>query len=159
MVTVMMVSKQTEVASTPSSSPLLLPSSSGEQIRSMALVILAGAVTRLALFSTSLPTALETRPELSTPLSSIQALREAAFLRDHTSADPYSAGHVHQSPLLLALFARHSPLDIENGTATAMLWTAADLVGALALASLCARRERGSAKPKGASRASWVAAM
>ncbi|SJX60706.1 related to GPI-transamidase subunit [Sporisorium reilianum f. sp. reilianum] len=97
-------------------------------------------------------TLLQDRPELSTPLSSFKALMETHYLFRHpptpvSSAhqvpDPYSAGTIHHSPLLLpalnyALERFHSYGD---KLPVALVWTAADVVAGWLLFRICHARE------------------
>ena len=98
---------------------------------------------------------LQDRPELSTPLSSFQALMETHHLFRHPPipvassrsllpSDPYSAGTVHHTPLLLpvlnyALKRLHSQGD---QLPIIIIWTAADVIAGWLLFRICHAREK-----------------
>ncbi|GAK61992.1 GPI transamidase component PIG-U [Moesziomyces antarcticus] len=119
------------------------------------LVLLCAAALRLGIFIyTSTPQVLEDRPELSTPFSSLRALRETHYLFHRPPSpspgtasggipDPYSAGTVHHSPLLLPLLnsALQRMQRSDDVLPTALIWTAADVVAGWLLFRICLTRE------------------
>ncbi|WVR06925.1 hypothetical protein IAU60_003961 [Kwoniella sp. DSM 27419] len=101
-------------------------------LRNIPAVLLAGAVIRLSLFvlAPALCDALQRRPELSTPLTSFRSLKEGVFIFEQ-GTDPYRGGVFYHSPLYLYFFRYLVPASA--GWATGLLWTATDLVSAVAL--------------------------
>ncbi|WWC89192.1 uncharacterized protein L201_004110 [Kwoniella dendrophila CBS 6074] len=96
------------------------------------LVVAAGAAARLALFlaAPALCHALERRPELSTPLTSIRNLREGVFIYER-GTNPYDGGVFYHSPVYLAFFTYILP--VSSYLLTALLWTFADIASSIAL--------------------------
>ncbi|TKY90887.1 hypothetical protein EX895_000885 [Sporisorium graminicola] len=128
--------------------------------RSLLYLTLTGAaLLRMSIFLyTDGFTLLQDRPELSTPLNSFKALMETRYLFRHpptlTSSssfqhhiqqvsDPYSAGTIHHSPLLLpALNYALEQLHMHgNELPVAIIWTAADVVAGWFLFRICHARE------------------
>ncbi|KAK4100755.1 PIG-U-domain-containing protein [Parathielavia hyrcaniae] len=102
------------------------------------------AVLRLAIFTLlpKLPDLLTGRVEISTPVTSFKRLQEGLFLYNH-NVSPYDGGVYHQAPLFLPLFSLlpdFSSLPIF----TYLLYTAADLLSALALWKIADSGEAGS---------------
>jgi len=91
----------------------------------------AGTALRLCLFSvTSIPRALQTRPELTTPLTAFRSLQEGVFLHER-GTNPYDGGVFYHSPLYLATFTYLVP--ISSYLLTSLLWTTADVASSMAL--------------------------
>ncbi|KAF2641699.1 CDC91 cell division cycle 91-like protein [Massarina eburnea CBS 473.64] len=101
-----------------------------------ALLFGVAAAVRLLLFTAfpSLPTLLDGRVEVSTPVSSFKRLQEGLFLYTH-NVSPYDGGVYHQAPLLLPLFS-FLPNPLSHPFATNVLFTLVDLLSASALAQV-----------------------
>lgn len=97
---------------------------------------------------------LQDRPELSTPFSSFKALLETHYLfrhpptqistaSSHTTSDPYSAGTIHHSPLLLPLlnYALDRVHSVGDDLPVALIWTGADVLAGWLLYRICLIRE------------------
>ena len=119
------------------------------------LTLAVAALLRMGiLLYTDAFSVLQERPELSTPFSSFKGLMETYYRFKHPptpilsstspqAPDPYSAGTVHHSPLLLpvlngALERFHSQGD---ALPTAIIWTAADIVAGWLLFRICHARQ------------------
>ena len=97
---------------------------------------------------------LQDRPELSTPFSSFKSLMETDFLfrhpptpvsfsSSHQISDPYSAGTIHHSPLLLPILSHalqrvHS---VGDELPITLIWTAADVAAGWLLYRICHARQ------------------
>ncbi|ORY32832.1 putative cell division cycle protein 91 [Naematelia encephala] len=103
------------------------------------LTLAAGAVLRLALFAlTSLPSKLQHRPELVSPLTTFRSLSEGVFLYKHDT-NPYDGGVFHQSPIYLGLFSFFIP--VTSPSFTALLWVFADLASAVFVSEIWLSRK------------------
>ncbi|KAK4690002.1 GPI-anchor transamidase subunit U, partial [Tremellales sp. Uapishka_1] len=105
------------------------------------LVLAAGLVLRIAVFSTRLPSVLEGRPELSTPLTSFRSLREGVYIYGK-GTNPYEGGVFYHSPLYLAFFTYIIPSS--SRIQTSSFWSLVDIVSAMALVSIWKTRIRRS---------------
>lgn len=119
------------------------------------LTLIGAAVLRLGIvLHTDGFSLLQDRPELSTPLSSFKALMETHYifrhrptpviaLDPHRVSDPYSAGTVHHSPLLVAVlnYALERFQSRSDELSIASVWIAADVVSAWLLYRICYARE------------------
>ncbi|GAA6041519.1 hypothetical protein JCM8097_001919, partial [Rhodosporidiobolus ruineniae] len=109
------------------------------------LVLLGGLALRalVVVLVPSLPALLSVRTELSTPLLSWHRLKEGYHLLTQLrpSLNPYSSGHFHGPPLLLALAG---PLTAIDERTSFVLWSVADAVIAWALAQVADKRKRGT---------------
>ncbi|GAC99404.1 cell division cycle protein 91 [Pseudozyma hubeiensis SY62] len=119
------------------------------------LTLIGAAVLRIGIvLYTNAFELLQDRPELSTPLTSFKALMETHYLFRHppkpaspssfpSLSDPYSAGTIHHSPLLLPvldfalkrLHASGDPLPVT------FIWIAADVCAGWLLYRICLARE------------------
>ncbi|WOO81184.1 Phosphatidylinositol glycan anchor biosynthesis class U protein [Vanrija pseudolonga] len=112
------------------------------QPRRLALVLGSALLLRLGLFAfTGVSTALERRPELTSPLTSFRSLSEGVFLRD-TGFDPYAGGVFHHSPLYLLFFSYIIP--VYSRALTAVLWSLADVLGGILLVRVWQARSAAS---------------
>ncbi len=118
------------------------------------LTLVSAALLRLGLsLHTNAFETLQDRPELSTPFSSLKSLLETHYLFQHPPTpvstlsahqipDPYSAGTIHHSPLLLPVL-NYAVERMQTGdrVPAVLIWTAADLVGGWLLYRICLARE------------------
>ncbi|KAN0066307.1 hypothetical protein ACQY0O_000401 [Thecaphora frezii] len=146
--------------SAPLRPPRSTPTRSVVHSQSALLLSLAAAFAlRIVLFlCTSLPTRLQHRPELTTPITSWSSLLEAHFLHRHPPTSPvaryaaqlerqhvsaYHSGTIHHSPLLLPLLdtvlARHlaDPSDL----LAPLLWSLVDVAAGYLVFRICRVRE------------------
>ncbi|WVW84068.1 hypothetical protein I302_106097 [Kwoniella bestiolae CBS 10118] len=95
-------------------------------------IIAVGTALRLALFlgASSLCHALERRPELSTPLTSIRSLKEGVYIHER-GTNPYDGGVFYHSPIYLA--ALTYIISASSHFFTAITWTIADVASSIAL--------------------------
>ncbi|KAI5451953.1 hypothetical protein NCC49_001253 [Naganishia albida] len=94
----------------------------------------------MALFAfTSVPDELETRIELSTPITNLRRLREGVYLHQH-GVDPYESSSFYHSPLYLSVFS--TVVDPTSKLAMAVLWTLIDFIAASALRSIWRARKQ-----------------
>ncbi|SPO20336.1 related to GPI - transamidase subunit [Ustilago trichophora] len=119
------------------------------------LTLIGAAVLRLGIFShTDAFSLLQDRPELSTPFSSFKSLMETHYLFRHPPTpvsatfgqhipDPYSAGTIHHSPLLLPIL--NNALNRVHSTGDqkwiALVWTAVDVIAGWLLFRICHARQ------------------
>ncbi|EJF61100.1 PIG-U-domain-containing protein [Dichomitus squalens] len=94
--------------------------------------LLALVAVRVALAFAPVPETFKYDQQLSSPLTAYSRLREGIYLFDH-GVDPYSGGSFRHSPLLLSLFSTALPL---TRYTSPVLWTAADVLAAWALARI-----------------------
>lgn len=121
----------------------------------LCLTLASTALLRLGIhICTNAADSLQDRPELSTPIGSFKALMETHYLFQHPPThvsklsayripDPYSAGTIHHSPLLLPVLNHALQRFHTFGDAlpVALVWTAADVVAGWSLFRICSARE------------------
>ncbi|GAA6007198.1 hypothetical protein JCM10207_001543 [Rhodosporidiobolus poonsookiae] len=110
---------------------------------SLGVTVAAASALRLVFSTTPLPSLVQHRIELSSPLVSYSRLQEGYHLLTHLDPplNPYSTAAFHGPPLLVALVG---PLTALPPYATHALWTAVDAATAWALARIAQRRTRGT---------------
>jgi phosphatidylinositol glycan class U len=99
-----------------------------------------------------LPATLERRPELSTPINSFMAVKEALHLQslyqnsNHTLPQPYASGSIHLPPVLLFGLRPVWHLASEDFTLfeaySAALWTLVDVLSGITLARIYDRKQK-----------------
>lgn len=120
---------------------------------SLWLVVGGALALRLAFLAPGLdflPAILERRPELSTPVSSFMAVKEALHLQHlHKSSHgtlpkPYASGTLHLPPLLLALLEPLLPITPNEAMHlySALIWSLADAATGVVLADIFTRKQR-----------------
>ncbi|KAJ9476529.1 GPI transamidase component GAB1 [Pseudozyma hubeiensis] len=119
------------------------------------LTLIGAAVLRIGIvLYTDAFELLQDRPELSTPLTSFKALMETHYLFRHppkpvssssssSLSDPYSAGTIHHSPLLLPIldFALKRLHATGDQLPVTFIWIAADVSAGWLLYRICLTRE------------------
>ncbi|CCF51142.1 hypothetical protein NDA11_001995 [Ustilago hordei] len=119
------------------------------------LTLIGAMLFRLGLFLyTDAFELLQDRPELTSPFSSFKSLVETHYLFRHPPTpvstlsphyipDPYSAGTIHHSPLLLPIL--HHALErlysVGDELPIALVWIAADAIAGWLLFRICLSRE------------------
>ncbi|KDO29350.1 hypothetical protein SPRG_05886 [Saprolegnia parasitica CBS 223.65] len=101
-------------------------------------VIVAGVVLRVLAFYYEIDYVLQYRPELTTPLNSLERLQEGLFLAG-AGLDPYAGDVFHQPPLVLlaAMGVQSVPLALSSRLVTCLGAILLDVLIALGFASVC----------------------
>ncbi|EQC37213.1 hypothetical protein SDRG_05439 [Saprolegnia diclina VS20] len=101
-------------------------------------VVVAGVVLRALIFYYEIDYVLQYRPELTTPLNSLERLQEGLFLAG-AGLDPYAGDVFHQPPLVLlaAMGVQSMPLHLSSRLVTCLGAILLDVLIALGFASVC----------------------
>ncbi|KAK8864523.1 hypothetical protein IAR55_001773 [Kwoniella newhampshirensis] len=108
-------------------------------VQSYPNVLETGAVLRLALFAVpALTNVLQSRPELSTPLTSFRSLKEGVYIYER-GTNPYQGGIFYHSPVYLFFFTYIFP--ISSNILSGCVWTLIDVASAWSLVRLWRTRK------------------